>query len=235
MLAEQLPVPVAADVVLAGRDGDRVGGTVVLEAGRPARWAELQVPAAVGVPEGPFDVHLRPSQAAADGERELRTYWGEPVVFEGVEVNAPYAGRFDRDESRRPAVEAALGVPRVTRWSGQGRLDVAFGEKPPPVRLEYEIVLAAGGKEWRVGRFQGGPRRPWRGRRLASDPLPPGLTHVDVVLRPYPEWEWDASGRHDPTVPRGGEVVFRDVPVREWETRAKPGTTRPSTGRAVLP
>jgi hypothetical protein len=32
------------------------------------------------------DVHLRPSQRAADLQQSLDVYWGEPIVFRGIKV-----------------------------------------------------------------------------------------------------------------------------------------------------
>jgi hypothetical protein len=210
-----LPVALAANVVLTQGSAEQPIGSLLLQAHQPPHWSTVsrgQRPRFTG----DVDVHLRPDQGAADYQRTLGTYWGEEIVIPGIVIDAPYDVPFNTDESLRPAVEAALKRPKVTRGSGPGprhRLGLSLSVNGAPVKLAYVIVLAGAGRETKVD--SGSwivPAKENYGWSTSADDIDPAgqATSCDVILRPDPDWEARSS---DLTPPWGGEVVFHDVKI----------------------
>jgi hypothetical protein len=224
---DNLPVPVAAAVFVVQGGAEQRVGTALLEAGRPARWQAVwssQKPKFTGT----VDVHLRPDQSASERLAMLGTYWGEPVVIEGVVVDAPYVPPFNNDESLRPAVEAALTGqrPRIVRRpkkpgdaSVRQALRVNVEANSAPVKLAYRVILRrADGVEQAVEQSWVVPAKAHHGSGMFADDFDPagGTKRVDLVFRPDRDWERHS---YDVTPPWGGEVIVRDVPIVD----AKPG------------
>jgi hypothetical protein len=70
----------------------------VIAAGR--RPAAVRVKEHVPSLRGKVDVHLRPSQEAADGQFAVRASWGEELVFRDVPINIPDEVRLHRRPAR---------------------------------------------------------------------------------------------------------------------------------------
>src|SRR5262249_27320367 len=96
---------------------------------------------------GQVDVHLRPSQDAADNELTVGSFWGEEIVIHNVLVDAPYDPLFNKDESLRPAVEKAIQLPKLVRSPGSKQLGVNVTYNGAPVKLAYKVILSLNGHE----------------------------------------------------------------------------------------
>ena len=118
------------------------------------------------------------------------------------------------------------------------RFRIAYNKVP--VKLDYNVVVIANGRErnltnWRADtRFGGGGS--FAGSVIDFPPLAQA-TSFDIVYRPNPNWE--ISSR-DSTPPWGGELVFRKLKLGEGSVDADPpgwrsltigGATRSATTR----
>jgi hypothetical protein len=209
--AAHLPMPVSAEVVLVQGDQEQVAGVVLIEEDRSARWAST-----FNRPKlkftGMVDIHLRPKQDPADGTRQIKTYWGEPIVIKGVQVDAPYDPPFNRDESLRPTVEKAFSRPTL-RWENQktGDITVSVDVNHAPTKLAYQIYLRAGGKEYTSPNIELDMAKDSGYSYGRSTKFPETTaTKADVIFRPDKDWEIHT---YDADPPWGGEIIFRDVPI----------------------
>jgi hypothetical protein len=205
-------VPIAASVVLTQGDASQKIGQLLIDAGKPPHWVQIyswQKPRFTGS----VDIHLKPDQAAADGQRVLATYWGEEIVIPSINVDAPYDPPFVKDESLRPAVEKSLMVPRLRRIGGDSPIEVTVEAHGPPIKLVYHILLVRDGRERLAGHgpvvYNVGGNNSYGTSSPDVDPAHKAAT-CDVILRPSRDWETSSS---DLTPPWAGEVVFHDVKI----------------------
>jgi hypothetical protein len=217
----KLPVAVAADVFLAQNGAEQKAGAIRLDAARPPRWAEVRTWQKPRFTAGTVDVILRPSQAAADGQRTLDVYWGEPIVIKDVLIDAPYVPPLNNDMSHRAAVEKALAACKVRRTE-QGGLHVTLSAPATPVKLAYDVTLLRGGSEYVVDSCWTATSNGRSSSSYTCDDRAPELKSqtCDLIFRPSPDWEirtWDG----DATPPWGGEVILRDVPIAPASTPSR--------------
>jgi hypothetical protein len=207
------PMSIAAEVfVVQGAAQQRVGEIRI--GGLEERWFQVpcwQKPKFSGV----VDVHLRPSQTAADSTQALATYWGDEIVLRNVTVDAPYDPPLNRDESLRPKVEQSLRPPKIVRGKGSRpahALSLSLDADSPPVKMVWNVFLRANGKEVRVARWDLQPSTGGFGTATSGPDVDPigKPTRCDVIYRPDPDWE---IRTYDLTPPWGGEVVFPGVQI----------------------
>jgi hypothetical protein len=204
--AGTLPMPLAVDILLKqGVGEEKVCSTLIVNEVSPRWWRFTgnRPPSMIGT----VDVHLRPSQDAADGRASLGTYWGEEVVIPGVVIDAPYTPKFLEDEATRPAVEKALAETRIVR--GGNGLTVSLDGAKSPVKLAYDVTLAGNGRQYHVDScWVVIPRSMMPASTYACDDI--DLAHqaseCEVIFRPSSDWEV-GSFTLDP--PWGGELRLR--------------------------
>jgi hypothetical protein len=209
---DPLPRPIACEAVIVQGSDQQPVGTALLKAGSPTHWVRVDNTSQKPRFVGRVKVELRPSQAAADDELTLGTYWGETIVIPDVVVDAPYVVPFNHDESLRPAVEKSLAAT-VTR-SGEGkqhRFGVELDVRGSPVDLMYEVFARAGDREVRVTDWHGAANSVFESHTLLEEDPDPTAKTVDLILRPDRNWEIHSTNLIPPW---GREVVLHDVPVR---------------------
>ena len=104
---KNVPVDVAFNVALRHADGREWPlSDVTAKAGQNLYTGASGK--AEGLAPGAVDVLLRPSRAAAERSVDVSTYWGRPVIFRGVVVQASTTRPMSSDD-RDPAVAEALG------------------------------------------------------------------------------------------------------------------------------
>jgi hypothetical protein len=224
-----LPLPIAAEIFIVQNGVEQSVGRTLIDTNPASPWhGGLYI--RDKLPErGKVDVHLRPSQQAADREVALATYWGEPIIFRDVEIDAPYDAPLNKDESLRPAVEAALSAPVIHRDGSKFPVRYRITYKKVPVKLDYEVLVVSGGKERSIGnwrtheqlRFSGSAS----GSALEFDPDHRAST-IDVIFRPNRNWEVSS---YDATPPWGGEIVYRNVRIDDGPIDPFPRLKLPAT------
>jgi hypothetical protein len=216
---KDLPRSLAVEVVLKQGSAEQKCGTMMIGGGVTSeRW---YAPYSWEKPKftGKVDVHLRPSQDAADSLQSLGSYWGEEIVLHGVVVDAPYDPPFNRDESLRAAVMKAIKTPTIQRLPGSKQLSVNISYVDSPVKLAYNVILSWNGREVVANPYGGyTPAKQNTGYGTSCDDVDPAhqATECDVIFRPNPEWE---TSSEDLTPPWGAEVVLHHVKIAAPATR----------------
>jgi hypothetical protein len=206
--------PLAVDVFVVQQDVEYKLPNIVHDVDSRNRWTSLST-FVDGDITGTVDVHLRPSQDAADRIPRVRTYWGEPIILRNLTVNASYAAPFTNDESIRPAVEKSLSVKiqRIGTAPNQ-LLRVQWRADAPPHWLAYRVELATRDRAHVLERCWIAERRDVTSAALTCEDIDPKhqAAECDLILMPADNWEAERD-LTSIAPPWGGQVIFRNVKI----------------------
>lgn len=226
---EAIPVNLAMQVVLLDQGNEHVVGHLLINEVLPKKWFMVSARRKLKLAKE-ISVLLRPSQDAANTQKNLDTYWGKPMQRDHITVNAPYSPEFVMDQTMAETFTKNIKIQLGVRHQNHS-LSMHANFHELPVNIDYILMGNIGGK-WRQIYYQPlqVPATKNYGFNFSTSRLFKG-DQKTMTIRLLPNQDWEATTR-DFNPPWGYAIEFKDLPIPAINEKI---SDKRYTGKVIFP